>query len=71
MFEITCYTVKDAQKNCEPAFYVQSIVINEQNTDIVTTDYTQVLLVYEHLNSKLWLTLTELTPQTTVTQFIE
>ena len=68
---MTHYTMKDAQKNCELTSYIQFIVVNEQNTEIVTTDYTQILLIYEHLNSKLWLTLTELTPQTTVAQFIE
>ena len=59
---MTCYTMKDAQKNCKSVSYIQFIVVNKQNVEIVTTDHTQILLVYEHLNSKLWLTLTELTP---------
>ena len=71
MLETTHYTMKNAQKNCESAFYIQFIVVNEWNAEIVITDHTQILLVYEHLNSKLWLTLTELTSQTTVAQFIE
>ena len=71
MFEMTHYTMKNAQKNCEFASYIQFIVVNEQNAEIVITDHIQILLAYEHLNSELWLTLTELTPQTTVAQFIE
>ena len=45
--------MKDVQKNWESVFYIQFIVVNERNTEIVTTDYTQVLLVYEHLDSEL------------------
>ena len=36
---MTHYTMKNAQKNCEFVFYVQFIVINEQNAEIVITDY--------------------------------
>ena len=71
MLKTTCYTVKDAWKNYEPASYVQSIVINGQNAGIAITDYAQVLLAYKHLDSELQLTLTEPTPQTTVAKFIE
>ena len=71
MLETTRYTVEDARKNREPASYVQSIVVNGRNAGIATTDYAQVLLAYEHLDSELRLTLTEPTPQTTVAKFIE
>ena len=71
MLKITCYIIENAQKNWEPVFYVQSIVVNKQNADIIITDYTQVLLVYEHLDSELQLTLTESIPQITVMKFIE
>ena len=71
MLETTCYTVDDARKNRKPASYVQSIVVNGRNAGIAPTDHAQVLLAYEHLDSKLRLTLTEPTPYTTVAQFIE
>ena len=68
---MTHYIIKNAQKNCESVSYIQFIVVNEQNTEIVITDHTQILLIYEHLNSELQLTFTELTSQTTVAQFIK
>ena len=50
---------------------MQVIVINEKNTDLIISDHLQFLLTYKYLNSELYITLTELTQQITITQFIE
>ena len=65
------YITEDVWKNCESTFYIQSIFVNNCNTDIAFNDHIQVLLVYEYFNSKFYFILSEFISYTTVTQFIE
>ena len=71
MLKSTHYIIKDVWKNCKSAFYIQSIIVNDCNTDIAFNDYIQILLIYKYLNSKLQFILSEFTSYTTVTQFIK
>ena len=50
---------------------MQVIVINEKNADLIVSDRLQILLAYKYLDSELRITLTELTQQITVAQFIK
>ena len=53
MLENIRYTIKDARNRRDPADYVASIVLNGKNSRIATTEESQVMLAYEHMEGEL------------------
>ncbi len=65
------YTVQDARRRRDPVDYVQSIILHGQNSTMATTDYQQVMLVYEHMDAELRRDLPHPNPQSTIAGLIE
>jgi len=65
------YTVQDAQKQKNSTDYIQSIVLHEKNSDIITMNYVQILMTYKHFNDELHLHLSISTEQVIMTKLIE
>ena len=65
------YTVQDVWHHCDSVDYVQFIVLHEQNFSMVTTDTTQVRLVYKHMNDELCCDLPWSSDQFTISKVIK
>ena len=65
------YTVKDVRNRRDPADYVASIVVNGKNASIAPTEYSQVLLAYEHMDAELRQHLQLPKASATIDEFLE
>ena len=64
------YTVRDARQGKDPENYIQQIILNGKNAGTVTTDYSQVMTAYEHMDPKLRVSLPMPNERTTVAEFV-
>ena len=69
--ETVRYTVADARMRHDPADYMSTIVLNGKNSGIATSEASQVLLAYEHIDGQLRRDLTRPTPTSTVASMIQ
>ncbi|KZF20662.1 hypothetical protein L228DRAFT_269959 [Xylona heveae TC161] len=68
----TCYyIIQDTQQNQDVLEYIQSIILNDKNSSTTISNYTQVLLVYEHIDGSLYQDFPIPTKNTTMADFIQ
>lgn len=65
------YTIQDVRRQRDPTDYVQSIVLLGRNAGTATTDMTQVLMAYEHMDGQLRRDLPRPNEQSTIEGLIE
>ena len=65
-----CYTVQDAAKGRDPKEYVQRIVVHGKNAGTATTETTQILTAYQHLQAELRINVPAPNDKTTIEEFL-
>lgn len=69
--EAVQYTISDAYNRKDPLDFVQKVVVHGMNSGMATSEYQQVLLIYNHLDVRLRMTLVEPKTSTTLSEFID